>query len=440
MSPNGYITFGTTQPGATTYNPISTNTAHDGVISGLGINLIDNTGSSPIRYEIQGVAPNRSLVVQWQNAERVIDPGVFNFQIKIFETTNQIQVSYGNCVPLGTTSRTVQVGLRGPNTTFPRNGGAGNVLNRLKTTSTPWFGTTLPGTAATSNVRTIGNSVAIPPSLAYPDFGLTYTWTPPSSNCTTPSASATGLVIGGTNTTFNSFIGNSFTPATPSSSHYLIVRSLVNTPPTATEISNGGYWVAGDTVAGTYTVVSSAPSSTTTFTQTGLTAGTTYYYWVIPYNDNCIGAPFYRLSNILTASATTCTPTAVATAATAINGNGFTLNWNNVAIATDYRIDISTNNTFTNILPAYNDLSVGLVNSFTVSDLVTATNYWYRVRAIGPGPCAINSNIINVGVLPCGYYNIPYTQNFDTSPLAGLATCFTRENDNADVIQWGFKV
>lgn len=437
VSPNGYITFGTTQPGATTYTPISTNTAHDGVISGLGINLIDNTGSSPIRYEIQGVAPNRSLVVQWQDAERVVDPGVFNFQIKIFETSNQIQVSYGNCVPLGTTSRPVQVGLRGPNTSFPSNGNAGNILNRLKTTSTPWFNTTLPGTGATSNVRTIGNSVAIPPSLAYPDFGLTYTWTPPTSNCTTPSASATGLVIGGTNTTFNSFVGNSFTPAAPSSTHYLVLRSLVNTPPTAAEISNGGYWATGNTVAGTYTVVSSATAATTTFTQTGLTAGTTYYYWVIPYNDGCIGAPFYRLSNILTASATTCTPTAVATAATAINGNGFTLNWNDVTIATDYRIDISTNSSFTNILPGYNDLSVGLVNSFTVSDLDTATNYWYRVRAIGPGPCANNSNVINVGLLPCGYYNIPYTQNFDTSPLAGLAPCFTRQNDNADVIQWG---
>lgn len=437
VSPNGYITFGTVQPGVTTYTPISTNTAHDGVISGLGINLVDNTGSSPIRYQVQGTAPNRVFIVQWQNAERVADPGVFNFQIKLFETSNQIQVSYGNCVPLGTTARTVQVGLRGPNTSFPNNGNVGNVLNRLKTSNTPWFNTTLPGTGATSSVRTLGNSVAIPPSLAYPDLGLTYTWTPPTANCTTPSASATGLVIGGTNTTVNSFVGNSFTPASPTSTHYLVLRSLVNTPPTAAEVVNGRYWAVNNTIAGTYTVVSSASAASTTFNQTGLTAGTTYYYWVIPYNDNCIGAPFYRLSTILTASATTCTPTAVATPATAINGNGFTLNWNDVAIATDYRIDISTNAAFTNILPAYNNLSVGLVNSLTVTDLLTATNYWYRVRAIGPGPCAINSNVINVGVLPCGYYDIPYTQNFDTAPIGGLATCFSRVNDNADVIQWG---
>ncbi|HBI01287.1 MAG TPA: T9SS sorting signal type C domain-containing protein [Flavobacterium sp.] len=439
VSPNGYITFGATQPLPTTYTPISTNTAHEGVISALGFNLIDNSGSSPIRYEIQGTSPNRVFVVQWENAERTTDPGVFNFQIKLYETSNQIQVSYGNCVPEGTTARAVQVGLRGPNTTFPNNGNVGNVLNRLKTSNTPWFGTTLPGTANTSNVRTIGNTLPFPapPSLAYPDLGLTYTWTPPTANCVTPSASPTGLVIGGTNTTFNSFVGNSFTPATPNSTHYLVLRSLVNTPPTAAEVINGGYWAVNNTIAGTYTVVSNAPSTITTFNQTALAPGTTYYYWVIPYNDNCIGAPFYRLSNILTASATTCTPTAVATAATAINGNGFTLNWNDVAIATDYRIDISTNATFTNILPAYNNLSVGLVNSLTVSDLTTATNYWYRVRAIGPGPCAINSNTINVGVLPCGYYNIPYTQNFDTSPIGGLAPCFTRVNDNADVIQWG---
>lgn len=439
VSPNGYITFGVTQPLPTTYTPISTNTAHQGVVSALGINLIDNSGSSPIRYEIQGTSPNRVLVIQWENAERVADPGVFNFQIKLFETSNQIQVSYGNCVPVGTTARTVQVGLRGPNTLFPSSGNVGNVLNRSKATSTPWFGSTLPGTGNASNVRTIGNTLPFPapPSLAYPDLGLTYTWTPPTANCVTPSASPTGLIIGGTNTTFNSFVGNSFTPATPSSTHYLVLRSLINTPPTSAEIIDGRYWITGNTIAGTYTVVSAAPSSVTTFNQTGLASGTTYYYWVIPYNDNCIGAPFYRLSAILSTSATTCTPTAVATAATGINGNGFTLNWNNVAIATDYRIDISTNATFTAILPAYNNLSVGLVNSLTVSDLSTATNYWYRVRAIGPGPCAVNSNVINVGLLPCGYYNIPYTQNFDTSPLAGLAPCFTRENDNADVIQWG---
>ncbi|WP_396151496.1 T9SS sorting signal type C domain-containing protein [Flavobacterium sp.] len=436
VSPNGYLTFGATQPLPNTYTPISTNTTHQGVISALGINLIDNSGTSPILYEIQGTAPNRVLVVQWQDAERVVDPGVFNFQIKLFETSNQVQVSYGNCVPLGTTARTVQIGLRGPNNNFPSNGNIGNVLNRLKATNTPWFGTTTPGTANNSAVRTIGNTVAIPPSLAYPDLGLTYTWTPPTVNCVTPPVTPTGLVIGGTSTTFNSFVGNSFTGAIPAPTNYLILRSLVNTAPTATEILDGRYWGVGNVIASTYTVISNASSAVTTFTQTGLTASTTYYYWVIPYNDNCIGAPFYNLTNILTTSATTCTPTAVATAATAVNGNGFTLNWNSVALATDYRIDISTNSTFTNILPSYNNFSVGLVTSFTVSDLATATNYWYRVRAIGPG-CVNNSNTINVGVLPCGYYNIPYTQNFDTSPIAGLATCFTRVNDNADVIQWG---
>jgi hypothetical protein len=438
ISPNGFITFGAIEPLALNYAPISTNTAHQGVISALGFNLIDNTGTSPIRYQIQGTAPNRVFVVQWQNAERITDPGVFNFQIKLFETSNQIQVSYGNCVPTGTTARAVQVGLRGPNNTFPSNGNVGNVLNRRKVDNSPWFGATIPGTANNSNVRTIGNTLPFPapPSLAYPDSGLTYTWTPPISNCITPTTSPTGLVIGGTNTTLNSFVGNSFTPAASAPTNYLVLRSLVNTPPTAAELINGEYWVVNNTIAGTYTVVSAADSSVTTFNQTGLTPGTTYYYWVIPYNDNCIGAPFYRLSNILTASATTCTPTAVATAATAINGNGFTLNWNAVAIATDYRIDISTNNTFTNIVPGYNNLSVGLVTSFVASDLPTATNYWYRVRAIGPG-CSNNSNVINVGVLPCGYYDIPYTQNFDTSPISGVPTCFTRDNVNADVIQWG---
>jgi hypothetical protein len=438
VSQNGYITFGPTQPIPTTYTPISTNTTQQGIISALGTNLRDGD-SLPIQYVVQGASPNRILIVQWANAERVLEPGFFNFQIKLFETSNQIQVAYGNCVPTSTAVRAVQVGLRGPNTIFPSAGNVGNVLNRLKVTSTPWFGSTVRGTANNSNVRTLGNTLPFPapPSLAYPDLGLTYTWSPPTANCVTPPSSPTSLVIGGTNTTFNSFVGNFFTGVTPAPTNYLVLRSLVNTPPIAAEVIDGRYWVAGNTISGTYVVVSSATSATTTFNQTGLTAGTTYYYWVIPYNDTCIGAPFYRLTNILTASATTCTPTAVATAATALNGNGFTLNWNSEPIATDYRIDISTNSTFTNILPAFNNLSVGLVTSFTVTNLSTAINYWYRVRAVGPG-CANNSNVINVGLLPCGFYEIPYTQNFDatTVPIAGLAPCFTRENTNTDVIQW----
>ena len=200
------------------------------------------------------------------------------------------------------------------------------------------------------------------------------------------------------------------------------------------DVPNRTFGVVGGTM-GAYTVVSI--SNATTFNQTGLTPETEYFYWIIPYNSNCLGAPFYNLSAILTGSATTCSPATVALGANPINGNDFTANWTLVPTATDYRIDVSTNNTFTAIVPGYNDLSVGNVTSFTVTGLSSVTTYYYRVRAIGGG-CPINSNTITV-LTTCGSYNIPYTQNFDAASvgIGTVPTCFTRNDTNADGIQWG---
>lgn len=423
INANGFITFGATAAAGNVAIPLSVGTAFGGAVSAFGIDLISGA-TDPIVYETTGAAPNRVFRVQWTNAQRVGDgTGSFNFQILLYETTNVIELSYGLCNTTNTTVRNIQVGLRGPNNNFIQ----GNVTNRLQSTNVEWFNNTAPGTANNSTVRSS--------NTAYPDLGLLYRFVPPPP-CTTPPAQPSGLVIGSTAITSTSFAGNSFTAATPAPTNYLVLRSTVNTPPTAADLPNRTFpGNINSIVATNYTVVSN--TSATTFTQTALLPETTYYYWVIPYNINCLGAPFYNFSGIISANATTCTPAAVATAAVNVGGNDFEATWTPVPTATDYRIDVSLNATFTNILPAYNNLSVGNVTSFVVNNLVPLTTYFYRVRAIGAG-CALNSNVISV-TTQCGFYTIPYVQNFDGPgiPLAGTPPCFTRNNINGDVFQWG---
>ncbi len=419
ISPNGFITFGPTQPGNMNYVPISNTGTYLGSVCALGTDLISNT--DPITFTTIGTAPNRVFVVQWKNAERKVETGVFNFQIRLYETTNEIELRYGFCFPENTTVITAQVGLRGPNNTF-----LSNISNRLQTgvnINNVWFLKSTPGTANSSSMRT---------SMAeYPDNGLVYRYSVPPA-CSTPTGSPSNLVIGGTSITTTAFTGNSFTPATPSSIRYLVLRSTVNTPPDATLVPNGTYWGPGNVIGGTYTVISTTNASS--FVQTGLASNTTYHYWVIPYDGDCFGGPLYNLSNMISGSQTTCIPATTLLANTGVNGNGFTINFNAVPGATNYQIDVSTNNTFTAILSAYNNVLTGGATSFTVTDLPPLTTYFFRVRAVGLG-CNLNSTT-GIVVLPCGYYFIPYNQNFDTTAVNAIPNCTATVDDNTDATSW----
>ena len=421
ISPNGFLSFGV-QTTSTTYLPLSVATSftNGGTISALGMDLISGTPVGNIVYSTIGTSPNRTFVVQWTNARRKVTTGNFNFQIRLQETTNAIEISYGLCAPDDITVYNAQVGIRGVTNNLLQ----GDINNRLQNVvNTAWSGKTIYGTANSSTVRT---SVT-----EYPNNGLKYTYTP-STPCITPTGIPAALSVGTTSVTSTSFVGNSFTAAIPAPTNYLILRSTVNTAPTNIVVPNRVYWAVNDIISGTYTVLS--VSNATTFTQTSLTPNTVYYYWVIPYNSGCLGGPFYNISSMISTSKTTCISAPLSVISSSIGGNSFTASWAAVTGATDYNIDVSTTNTFSTLLPGYSNTSTVGATSMSIVGLSPLTNYYFRVRAVGIN-CSIDSATSTAATL-CGSFPIPYFQNFDTTPINTTPTCFTVTDNNIDSVVW----
>ncbi|WP_299105971.1 choice-of-anchor D domain-containing protein [uncultured Winogradskyella sp.] len=106
----------------------------------------------------------------------------------------------------------------------------------------------------------------------------------PAAACTSPTAQPTSLVL---NNITSSSIDGSFTASAADS--YLVVASSSAT--LGANPVDGTTYTIGDTL-GSGTVIQS--STTTTFSATGLTQNTQYYFFVFAYNGSgCSGGPLY---------------------------------------------------------------------------------------------------------------------------------------------------
>lgn len=117
------------------------------VIAALNGDLRANTTTRELRYGVLGASPNQILTVQWKNYRAFGATGdINNFQIKLYKTTNVIEIVYGDFTQ-NATNRTRQVGLRG----------GSNIDFNNRTTITNWVATTAGtvNTAVVSLRRTI---------------------------------------------------------------------------------------------------------------------------------------------------------------------------------------------------------------------------------------------------------------------------------------------
>lgn len=148
VNANGYITFGTTAPANNDYSPISSTRSYEGVVAAFAKDLYysgtDNV-SSRIRYKTTGLPGNKIFTVQWTDARRWKFDGKFNFQIKLYEGSNTVDVHYGsNSEVVSSTDLPVQVGLRGKTNSDFNN----------RTTTSNWAATSAGSTNSATNSTT----------------------------------------------------------------------------------------------------------------------------------------------------------------------------------------------------------------------------------------------------------------------------------------------
>jgi len=178
VNPNGWIGFGKSSltpsvnlTSPSYYTPISTAATVTPAIlqnraAALGHDLTgSSSNNSSLRYETTGTAPNRILVVQWKGYMKAWLTGDnYNFQIRLYETTNVVEFIYGTMTN-GSVANFSQVGLRGTSNS--------DYNNRCNTSSTSWSNTV----AGVTNFSTMQNS-----STLYPLPGLVFRFTPLSVN------------------------------------------------------------------------------------------------------------------------------------------------------------------------------------------------------------------------------------------------------------------
>jgi hypothetical protein len=93
-------------------------------------------------------------------------------------------------------------------------------------------------------------------------------------------------------------------------------------------------------------------------------------------------------------------PAPVANPATFVTSYSFRANWRSASGAAGYRLDVATNNSFTNYVTGYQNLNLGNALSRRVTGLSPSTTYYYRVRAYNGNGTSGNSNVVSVTTLP----------------------------------------
>ena len=131
-----------------------------------------------------------------------------------------------------------------------------------------------------------------------------------------------------------------------------------------------------------------------TYTVTGLSCNTTYYYRVRAANL-CGTSGNSGTVDITTSALPPAAPTA--NAASNVAHTSFDANWTVSDGASNYYLDVSTLSSFVTFVTGYMNRNVGNVNSFSVTGLNCNITYYYRVRA-SSGTCGTsgNSGTINV--------------------------------------------
>jgi len=278
VNSNGYITFGNTAPGGANYAPINSNAGYAGAFGAFADDLADDS-NAPITYNMTGTSPNRVLSIVWLKSSRynawlntLFDPenGIY-FSINLYETSNIIEVAYGNCTMVNY-AENVQVGLRGANNS--------DFNHRRLTTNVAWLNNT---TAATGNGQGVNSKNNAKPSNLYTYFRWTPNCIPPvitsvTVNNPTTCGGTGSLVINGTGLSGNytvSYTSSLAGPVTTGSiaavGNTITVSGLAPATYTNVSIKAAAATCSSNVLAGPYTISNPTAPSVTSVTGTNPT-------------------------------------------------------------------------------------------------------------------------------------------------------------------------
>lgn len=293
---------------------------------------------------------------------------VINFNgndgVALLDASNNIIDKFGEGINAADISYVRSTSVTAPNTTY---------------TASEWTNTSL------ATVQ--GAASTVPARLGYQ--------LPPL--CVAPATQATSLTFSGVT---SSSINGSFTGATASG--YIVVRStnssLSSNPVDATS------YTAGNALGGG-TVVSSGAS--TSFSTTGLSSNTTYYFFVFAYNNtNCTGGPKYLTASPLSGSQDTPYPpcsapanSATAMAFSSVTSTSMTVSFTAASGVDGYIVVRSTSSSLSNnpsngttyvggsSLGGGTVVSAGSSTSVNQTGLSAATTYYFFVFTYNQTNC-----------------------------------------------------
>jgi hypothetical protein len=131
---------------------------------------------------------------------------------------------------------------------------------------------------------------------------------------------------------------------------------------------------------------------TTSYATTELDAGSEYFYRLRAQNAGGTS------TNCHSISVWTVPEAPVALAAGDVTEDSFLAQWAAAHGATNYRLDVSMAHSFSNFVVG--NLAVGTTLTWQVGSLKAEQTYYYRVRAANPGGVSVNSEAVEVVLIP----------------------------------------
>ncbi|GIV54890.1 MAG: hypothetical protein KatS3mg039_1408 [Candidatus Kapaibacterium sp.] len=231
-STNGVLCLGSTAPTAYTNN-LTSQTPRP-IITAFWDDLIMNSGVGYFSYRTDGTSPNRVFTAEWYNVEFLSGNGdLFSFQIKLYESSGIIEFRYRYEDNSNGDAGSASIGITAVGT------GSGNFLSVNSSYNA------VSSTTETTSITTI------------PPTNTVLTFTPPQVTLDAP-----------TNLTFTNVLPGQMT--------------LNWQDNTSNEI---GYLIQRSTDGTNYTNVVLTSPNATSYTATGLTPSTTYYWRIYAMSE-----------------------------------------------------------------------------------------------------------------------------------------------------------